>query len=98
MRAWLSQAGIETKEREFFEDRLSEEELRQLIGDRPASELFSWKSPAFKALGLDRDELDDERLVRLMLDEPRLIRRPMVIVDGEVIDSRDAVALEKALA
>ena len=97
MRALLSQAGVDTKEREFFEDRLSEEELRRLIGDRPASDVFSWKSPAFKALGLDRDDLSDQRLLRLMLDEPRLIRRPIVVVDGEVIDGRDSAALERAL-
>lgn len=65
-------------EREYFRDPFTEEELRQVIGDRPASDVFSRRSPSFRKLGLDFDSLTDSELVRLMLEEPRLIKRPMV--------------------
>ena len=97
MRAWLSQQGVEPEEREFFDDRFSESELRHLIGDRAPADLFSWRSPAFKKLGLEASELDEERLIELMLEEPRLIRRPLVEVDGNLIDGRDSQALSEAL-
>jgi arsenate reductase-like glutaredoxin family protein len=97
VRAWLSQRGVELDEREFFQNRLSEEELRGLIGDVSPREVFSWKSPSFKNLGLDPNALTDEQLIAMMVDEPRLIRRPLVVVDGRLIDGRDDEALTEAL-
>ena len=81
----LLQAGLEVQERDFFQDPFSEAELRALIGDRSPADIFSWKSPSFRKMGRSRDSLTDDELVALMLDEPRLIRRPLVAVDGEVI-------------
>ncbi len=91
------QEGVELEERDFFADPLSEQELRELIGDRPASHVFSWNSPSFKKLGLSREDLDDDRLIQLMLDEPRLIRRPLVQVGGEVFVGTDKEAMRRAL-
>ena len=85
MRAWLSQADVDLTSRDFFEDRFSEDELRRLFGDRPASDFFSWRSPSFRKMGVSRDSLGEDELVALMLEEPRLIRRPLVVVDGEVV-------------
>ena len=98
MRAWLSQKGVEPDARDFFADPFSEDELRQLIGGRSPADIFSWRSPSFKKLGVGRHSLDDEQLVSLMLEEPRLIRRPLVVVEGELIDGRDQEALSMALA
>ena len=91
MRAWLSQTGVEVEARDFFADRFSETELRALIGGRSASELFSWASPPFRKLGLDRHSLDDDRLIALMLSEPRMIRRPLIVVDGELVGPTSGV-------
>ncbi len=91
------QEGVELEERDFFADPLSDQELRDLIGNRPASQVFSWNSPSFKKLGVTRDGLDDDRLIQLMLDEPRLIRRPLVQVGGEVFVGTDKEAMERAL-
>ena len=96
MRASLLQKGVELEERDFFADQLSEDEFRGLIGPRPVSDVFSWNSPSFKKLGLSREELGDDRLVALMLEEPRLIRRPLVQVADELIVGADKRALEAA--
>ena len=77
--------GLEVAARDFFQDRLSEEELREIIGDRSVAEFFSWVSPSFRKLGIARESLRDDQLIAMMLDEPRLIRRPLVVVDGEVV-------------
>ena len=97
MRASLLQEGVELEDRDFFADPLSERELRDLIGNRPASQIFSWNSPSFKKLGVTRENLDDDRLVQLMLDEPRLIRRPLVQVGEEVFVGTDKEAMERVL-
>ena len=90
------QKGVELYERDFFADPLSERELRELIGTRPVSEVFSWKSPSFKKLGLDRKTLDDAQLLALMLEDPRRIRRPLIQVEGDLIVGADKAALEAA--
>jgi arsenate reductase-like glutaredoxin family protein len=91
------QKGVELEERDFFADPLSDQELRDLIGNRPAGQIFSWNSPSFKKLGVTRDDLEDGRLIQLMLDEPRLIRRPLVQVGGEVFVGTDKEAMRRAL-
>ena len=90
------QKGVELDERDFFQDRFSEGGLRGLIGDRSPAEFFSWNSPSFKKLGLNRDELRGDQLIRLMAEEPRLVRRPLVQVAANLIVGTDKAAMEQA--
>ena len=97
----LSQKGLSIEERDFFKAPFSEAEIRGLLIGRTPSDIFSWRSPSFKALGLRKDAasgLSDDELVRLMLQEPRLIRRPMVQIGNELIIGADPKKLEGALA
>lgn len=96
MRASLLQDGVQLNERDFFAEPLLEKELRALIGGRPVGDIFSWNSPSFKKLGSSREDLDDEELIRLMLGEPRLIRRPLVGLGSKVIVGTDRDAMEQA--
>ena len=89
--------GVELEERDFFKDPLSEGELRALLRGEQVSGVFSWNSPSFKKLGLDKDTLDDDRLIAMMLEEPRLIKRPLVLVDGSLVQGRDKAGLSRAL-
>ena len=82
MKAELSQGGIDIDERDFFAEPFTVDELRDLVGSRNVSDFFSWRSPSFRKLGLDRDELGDDDLLRLMVEEPRLIRRPLIKTEG----------------
>ena len=92
----LSEKGVEPEERDFFQDRLSEDELRRLLGDRSPTEFFSWNSPSFKKLGVNREELNDEQLISLMVGEPRLIRRPLIQVGNDLLIGTDRKAMAKA--
>ncbi len=84
MKALLSQEGVEVEERDFFKEPFSETELRGLLGDDSPGDIFSWRSPSVKKLGLDRDALSDDDLIRLMVEEPRLVRRPL-LDDGRLV-------------
>ena len=90
--------GVVMEERDFFDDRFTEEELRRLIGDRPASEFFSWNSPSFKKLGLRREDLTYDELIRLMAEEPRLVRRPLIQVGDDLIVGTDKTSMERAFS
>ena len=89
---------MEFEERDFFADPFTVDELRRLIGSRPVSEYFSWRSPSFRKMGLSREDLTDNRLLQLMVDEPRLIRRPLILTgDGELIVGADRQAMAELL-
>jgi arsenate reductase-like glutaredoxin family protein len=96
VKASLSQDGVELNERDFFKDSFTEEELRDLLGDTPPADVFSWRSPSARKLGLDRDTVSPDELVRLMVDEPRLIRRPLIQVEGRLIVGTDKKAMAEA--
>ena len=99
MKAELSQAGVELNERDFFADPFTVDELKELIGTRSASDFFSWRSPSFRKMGLSRDELTEDRMLDLMVGEPRLIRRPLIqTADGDLIVGTDKKAMSALLA
>ncbi len=99
MKAWLSRTDAEVEYRDFFADPFSHDELTELLGERAASDHFSWNSPSRRKLGIDRDQTSEDELVSLMLQEPRLIRRPLIEIDGELLPAISGPAkIQQALA
>ena len=86
------------RERDFFKERLSRQELGGLLAGRSPAAFFSWKSPRAKAMGLREGQVSDERLVELMLENPYLIRRPIIAVGEAVMVGFDAGALARLLS
>jgi arsenate reductase-like glutaredoxin family protein len=76
-------------ERDFFKNPSGRAEIKGLLRGKPAIEMFNFRSPSFKALGLQRDKLGDNHLIDLMLEGPRLVRRPVVHIRDEVYFSAD---------
>jgi arsenate reductase-like glutaredoxin family protein len=48
-------------------------------------------------MGLDLPKLTSDRLIDLMLEEPRLVRRPVVRIGEKVYFGADSKVLEKLL-
>ncbi|MRR17626.1 MAG: hypothetical protein EG826_14350 [Deltaproteobacteria bacterium] len=46
--------------------------------------MFNFRSPSFKKLGADREKLTNEKLIEMMLREPRFIRRPIVQIGRKI--------------
>lgn len=57
----------------------SRELLSRLIDEHGLEAVISTRSPAFKVRGLDAAKLSKNEAIRLMLEEPNLIRRPLVL-------------------
>jgi arsenate reductase-like glutaredoxin family protein len=90
----LVQAGIELEEHELRAEPLGETEIRALLNGRPASLLYSKRGRKNKVLGIDPDKLTDDELIALMAKEPALIRRPTLVVGGELIPQPNRERLE----
>ena len=84
----LLQKGLEVKDRDFFKDTLSETEVRELAAMAGTENIFARRSPSLKKLGLADKELSDDEMVNLMLQEPKLMRRPLIIDGRNLFDPR----------
>ncbi|PKN87171.1 MAG: arsenate reductase [Deltaproteobacteria bacterium HGW-Deltaproteobacteria-1] len=91
------QKKVEINERDFFKTPFTRAEINALLQKKAASVMFSFRSPSFKSLGLDQAKLKDNDLIDLMLKEPRLIRRPIVKIGGNVYFGADIKALAEII-
>lgn len=94
----LLQNGVHLEERDFFKDPFTEQEIRDLAQGVGVSQLFARRSPSLKQMGLADQELYDEKMVELMLQEPRLVRRPLVRIANRLLIGANVKAVEAALA
>ncbi len=92
------QQGLELEERDYFKEALTEAELRELAALASLSDLFAWRSPSFKKLELAGQDLSEAEMVRLILEEPRLLRRPVTRLGDKLIIGSNQKQLEQALA
>ena len=97
MKVELSQ-HFDLQERDFFLEPFSKAELKKILGDTPASEIFSWRSPSAKDFRSTKDRLADDELIDLMLSEPKLIRRPLILVNDRLILGSDKNSLNALIS
>ncbi len=71
-------------ERDFFINRFARKELLDLFDNHDVFDFLSIKSPSFKKLQIDLEKLSIEDVIDLMVDEPRLIRRPLVKIGNQI--------------
>ena len=54
-------------------------------------EIFAWRSPAARLLLSRRGQIPDDELLELMLGEPRLLRRPLLVRCGRIYIGLDVL-------
>jgi arsenate reductase-like glutaredoxin family protein len=85
-------------ERDYAKAPLSAEELREIFAGHEPRDFLNPKSPAFKATGLNPQELSAEQAIKLMTQDSRLIKRPLTAAGKRLIAGFDKEALRKAFA
>ena len=75
------------------------DELRALLKSLKLTprEVVATKSPAYKKMGLDQRAISDDELLARMIQEPRFLRRPLVVVDGKPVIGFDREKLARVL-
>jgi arsenate reductase-like glutaredoxin family protein len=91
------QSGAEVSERDFFKETLSEEEIRELASLAGIEQIFARRSPSLKQMGLADKELSEDEIVGLMLQEPKLVRRPMMRVGDKLMVGGAPAAVQAAI-
>ena len=72
---------IDVESRDFFKEPFTEAELKKIIkmtGKKP-TELLRKRDKTYKELKLDQNKKTDSEIIKLMVKNPGLILRPIII-------------------
>lgn len=92
----LKDSGLAYERREYFKDRFTAAELRELLQTHnlTVADIISTRSTPYKEHDLANRQLSEDEIIDLMVEDPRLLRRPIVIADGQVLIGHSAPKLE----
>ena len=93
--AWLDERHVAYERRDYFRNRFTRDELAGILASAGLTprDVLSKRARAYKELVGDRD-LTDDQLLDLMIEEPTLLRRPLVISGHEAVIGFDRKGLE----
>ena len=89
----LAFAGHVVIARNLLTESWSGKRLNLFFKHLPVSEWFNRSAPRIRDGEIYPDRLDETKAMALMIAEPLLIRRPLMIVDGEYLVGFDASKL-----
>ena len=85
---------MELVKHDLAKERPSRELLERLIDEKHLADFVNTRSPAYKERGLDVNKLTKKQAIDLMLEEPNLIRRPLVLSGRKAVFGFDAEKYE----
>ena len=96
--ALLEEKGIEHEVVKYLDTPPTKEELVEVLKmlGLSARELMRTKEELYKELQL-KDETDEEKLIDAMVENPRLIERPIVIKNAKAAIGRPIENIEKLI-
>ncbi|MEQ9132039.1 MAG: arsenate reductase (glutaredoxin) [Salinisphaeraceae bacterium] len=87
----LEEAGTSFTVVRYLDEPLSASALRALLTklDVSAAEVLRHNEPTFRALGLDQlTAIDTDTTIRALLEEPKLLQRPILETDNHAVIGR----------
>lgn len=94
-RALLEKEGVALELRDLGKERLSVQELEQLIGDRDYRLFLNPRNELYRRRKMGQKPPARSEALRLMAAEPNLIRRPVAVRGGRIVVGFDEPALKQ---
>jgi arsenate reductase-like glutaredoxin family protein len=89
--------GAELESRDLGQERLTETELDELIGDRDYKEFLNTRNELYRSRKMKEHPPSRAEAIKLMSKEPNLIRRPIVLQGSQMILGLDEESYRKLL-
>jgi arsenate reductase len=89
--------GAELESRDLDKQRLTEAELELLIGNRDYKEFLNTRNELYRTRDMKDHPPSRAEAIRLMAQEPNLIRRPVVLRGSQMVLGFDEEAYRKLL-
>lgn len=93
----LRQSGCTLIERNLLEHGLDTESLRSFMGDKKVADWFNPAAPAIKNGEISPETLDETSAMELLMANPILIRRPLMIIGTEKVCGFDEKRVSEIL-
>ena len=83
---WLESAGIDYKFHDYKKEGLAQADLEKWVGKAGWEKLLNRAGTTFRKLPEeDRADLNEQKAISLMLAQPSMVKRPVLIKDGQII-------------
>lgn len=84
-RSYMEKRGYQLYFRDLAKQRLTPEELEKLIGDRDHKEFLNTRNELYRKKNMKENPPSRKEAIRMMSEEPNLIRRPVIVGGGRVV-------------
>lgn len=82
-KAWLEENNLNYTEKNIYHDPLTKEEIKEILmlTENGTDDIISYRSQAYQNLNFDIESLTFNELLDLLVEEPSLVRRPIIMDD-----------------
>lgn len=94
-KAMLKKAGHKVAAYNLLKYEWDMHSLRKFFGELPVNQWFNYTAPVIKQGSLIPETLNEVQALELMLDDPILIRRPLMQVDEEYMVGFDVETVDE---
>jgi arsenate reductase (glutaredoxin) len=91
---YLEGKDVELVKHDLAKERPPRELLERLIDESRLEDFVNKRSPAYKERNLDVATMTKKQAIDLMMQEPNLIRRPLVLAKGKAVFGYDPEAYD----
>ena len=88
---------VDFEEREYGKNPFTEKELRELIGDSPIEMFLNTRTPLYRERNMKQKPPSKDEAIKLMLKDPNLLRRPVIIKGKTKITGFNEIELKELL-
>ena len=94
-KAFLEKRKVEMELRDLGKDRMSVAELDELIGKRDYRQFLNTRNELYRTRKMGQNPPTREEALKLMAEEPNLIRRPVVLRGADLVLGYDEESLKR---
>jgi Spx/MgsR family transcriptional regulator len=94
-KAFLEKRKVELELRDLGKDRMSVKELDELIGKRDHRMFLNTRNELYRARKMGENPPSRDEALKMMAEEPNLIRRPVVMRGAEIVLGYDEEGLKR---
>lgn len=86
VKKWFDEQKIEYIERSIFSSSLNERDIYEILekSENGTEDIISTKSKVIKENKIDLDKLSTSQIVKFILDNPTVLKRPIIVDDSKI--------------
>ncbi|MDD2701366.1 MAG: hypothetical protein PHH36_09025 [Sideroxydans sp.] len=93
-KVWLAASGHTVLAKNLLTEKWTAERLRAFFGEMPVEKWFNPAAPGVKSGEIDPTAYSEEEALTMMVEQPLLIKRPLMDVEGELRAGFEARAVD----